>query len=284
MMSGLRVRPIPSQNTGQRDVRFERLVEKEGENGKFLPIPPFSMNVVGRIGSGKTSFVYSLLDTWFENYWDVLVVYTGTKDSNDNWKDLHQREVVVRNHWDADEFRDWIRAIEEEQMDREHKGKIKRRYCVVLDDMIARNILKPNTGTLLEDVLLNLRHYNLTVLITTQSYKKLSKTARINALYQAIFEVHKVEIEGFAAEASQRLDKDVVIALYNYVMSAGPVDGDMKPFMIVDVNAAPGEHFRQGMKTILRVDETTKAPAEGEALGIESAPQKAPAPKRRKLK
>ena len=271
---------LPSQKrmSDERDVRYEHLVERFGPNGKFLPKLPMAMNCIGRIGSGKTSFVWTLLNNWYAQYWDVVVIYTGTKDSNEDWRKLDQRTVEVRNHWDVGEFAAWIKEIEEENLERVHDGKVRRRYCVLFDDMIAKNILKPHTATLLEDVLLNLRHYNLSVILCSQGYKKLSKTARINALFFAVFRVHKVEIEGFAKEASMHLTEEQVLAMYDWVMK-NPPPGVKRPYLFVDVCADPPENaFRQGMTNVLHV---VPAAVEGETPA-DAPVLDARAPKRRR--
>lgn len=234
---------IPSEFK-EDDKRYLHLCEK----WPYLPKPPFVMGAVGMIGSGKTSFIYTMINKFYADYFDQVLIYNGTKDSNRSWERVKQRKVEVRNAFHEGEFHAWYQAVMDDQERRVHEGKQRKRYCVLFDDMIADNIMHAHRATRLEQFLLNIRHYNCCCIISTQSYKKFSKAARLNMTHFAVFRTHRKEIEDFAEEEAQHLQPDELVRLYQLIMRRKQFN-----FLLIDIKADPDERFREGMERVLRV-------------------------------
>ena len=69
----LTTRPIPSEILPV-DKRFKKL-----EGSEFLPRFPATIYCVGGPGSGKSSYIYSLLNDWTRNYFDELLILGWSK-------------------------------------------------------------------------------------------------------------------------------------------------------------------------------------------------------------
>ena len=65
------IEPIPSEILPE-DKRFKALPHHE-----ILFKPPFTAVAIGAIGSGKTSFCYSLIDKHYKNYFDEMFIRNG---------------------------------------------------------------------------------------------------------------------------------------------------------------------------------------------------------------
>jgi len=82
------------------DNRWDKLHKKYPD----LPAPPFRMIVLGQSGSGKSSFVYSMLKKYYKGYFDQIVIFSGTVDSNSAWnkiKDHQGDSPQVFNEYDG---------------------------------------------------------------------------------------------------------------------------------------------------------------------------------------
>lgn len=233
-----KVQMMPSEHKPE-DKRFAKL-----KSAKVLFKPPFTLCVDGMIGSGKTSFVYSLLQA-YPKYWDECVIFCGTRDSNRAWEGLNQRKVIVFNEWDEGAFEQYFKDLEDENERRRAEKEPELRSCVVFDDMIADNISKQGRSTSLEKCLLNTRHYNLTVIILTQSIKLLSRTMRINMMYYAIFKVNRSELIRVAEDNSGLLTEDQFVEMASEVLKT-PYS-----YLIIDNKATPENRFRDTMNHII---------------------------------
>ena len=115
-MSQLKKYIIPSENRG-KDRKWEKL------NLKFFK-PPFILLAVGTVGSGKSSYCYSIVKN-FQKYFDLLLVITGTRDSNKCWEDLETKKlnVVVKNQFEEDTLTELVEDLENTNEDARREKK-----------------------------------------------------------------------------------------------------------------------------------------------------------------
>ena len=108
---------IPSENKG-KDKRFNKLkIDFHGMK------PPFVLLLMGACGCGKTSYTYSIAKN-FRKYYDIMVVYSTTRDSKKSWIDLGSKklDVIVRNIFDNNEIEEFLDDIQETNMERINEG------------------------------------------------------------------------------------------------------------------------------------------------------------------
>ena len=99
------ISPIPSEMLPE-DKRFNKLPHHE-----ILFKPPFTAVAIGSIGSGKSSFCYSLVDKHYKNYFDEVVVISGTIDSKESWENVAQKTVIFLDFFDDTSFREYITTL-----------------------------------------------------------------------------------------------------------------------------------------------------------------------------
>jgi hypothetical protein len=88
----------------------------------------------------------------------------------------------VLNEWNEQEFLDYFKKLEGDQMKRRADGKPLIKSVIVMDDMITQSILSRGRSTSLERFITTLRHFNCSLLMSSQSYKLLPRTSRMNML------------------------------------------------------------------------------------------------------
>ena len=239
-----KLKPIPSENHGV-DKKFLKL-----PHHKILFKPPFTLHVEGMIGSGKTTFAWSLLKKHYKNYFDEVVVYCGTLDSKHHWEKLPYKNVVVLNEWNPEEFDKYITQLETDQEERKEEGKRMLNVMILFDDMAAQGLAKTHAGknSPLEHLMLVCRHLNVSVAILTQDSKICMKPAmRNNCFFHVLYRVQRNDIEKIAKEHSGDMTPEEFIRLYYRVM-------DLKPynFLIIDYKAKPSKRFRMGFTKVIR--------------------------------
>lgn len=233
---------MPSEPMGP-DSRFETLPHSE-----FLFKPPFTTLVLGTIGAGKTSFMYSLLVKYYPRYFDLVMVFTGTKDSNEVWDDeiipAKDGDVKVYNTFNNSDFSKWVAELETFQIAQRDAGKPLKRVCVMFDDMMGQQIMNNHNRTALDNFMLHCRHYNASVILATQYLKLVSRSSREQGMFAAAFRMNAEQLEDFIDAFRRHASKQAVRALYHQVR-----DDKSNPYQFLLVDGKTGDKdavFRVG--------------------------------------
>lgn len=234
------IKPIPSELLPE-DKRFKKL-----KHHKVLFKPPFTAVAIGAIGSGKSSFGYSLLNDHYANYFDELVVLSGTIDSKESWEKIKQKKVVFLDGLDERSFSDYLRQLEQDQEERKQKGKFPVRVCLVMDDIIFENFNRNKAGVL-EKLMMTCRHYFISILLMLQHSKQISPAMRNQIMYWCLFRLTKNDLEKIASEHANYLSTDEFIDMYHQVQSKGKHE-----FLVIDYKAPMEDRFRHRFTKILR--------------------------------
>lgn len=216
-----------------KDKRFFKL-----PNNEILFKPPFTLCTIGAIGSGKTSFVYSLVNGIYKNYWDEVIVVCGTIDSKFAWENVKQRNVLFTNTFDDDIFLDYMIEIEELQEKRKKENKFPLRILLLLDDIIFEQVNKHRIGTL-EKLIMICRHLNISIILALQHTKMISPAMRNQIMFFVLMRLTKNDLLKVASEHSNLLSTDEFINMYNVIQSKGKFE-----FLIIDYKADMNNRFR----------------------------------------
>ena len=208
--------PIPSESR-PADKRFAKLKHHE-----LLPNPCGDVLLcMGCTGSGKSSFIWSLLNDWMRGYFDEVVIFTGTADSVATWEKLKQRNVVVLNGYDDGVFREYLNDLEKEQLQRREEGKYERRVCVMFDDMVADGISRASKPTTLDRLCLTSRHLHVMTIIASQKFRGLiSPALRNNIHWLVLYRLPRAELLAVGEEYGEPLSPEDFAALAERVFAA----------------------------------------------------------------
>lgn len=234
---------MPSEDYGI-DKRFLKLPDNE-----ILFKPPFTMACVACIGGGKTSFAYTLMNKLYKNYFDELVVISGTIDSKATWEKVNQRTVLFLNAFDDDAMMEYIKDLEKTQEERKEKGKFPLRVCILLDDIVFEGFNRNRVGTL-EKLLMVTRHYNITVILLLQHTKMISAAMRNQIFHWIVFRLTAVDLEKFAEEHSNLLNQKQFKEMYNDIQKKGKHE-----FLIVDYKKDMLSRFSHRFTTPINISE-----------------------------
>lgn len=201
------------------------------------------MCVLGAIGSGKSSFGYSLLNTHYANYFDEVIVLCGTMDSKSSWESLKQKKVVFMNEYNEQGIQKYLDQLEEDQEERKKKGKFPIRVALVMDDVVFQNLNKNRVGTI-ERLMMICRHLNVSIILMLQHSKQVSPAMRNQIMYWIIFRLTQNDLEKIAAEHGNLLSKDGFIQMYSDVMTQGKHE-----FMIINYKKPMNERFSHRFTT-----------------------------------
>lgn len=242
----MKVEGIPQRET-RPDKKRDKLVEK---HGPLLPHTPATIICYGRIGSGKTSIMYSWLKNLFPKYYDEAVIFCSSSDSREAFESLPQKRIAFLTDYDDISFTAYIEKLKADQLERMEKGKDPLNIFIGFDDIVFSSAIggrgKPS---MVERLMLVCRHeLNATVFICVQHSKQVNPGMRNNTLYHIICAVQRNDLEKIAEEHSCFLTNDQFINMYNIIQAKGK-----HQFIVVDYKAPESERFRDGFDKIIEI-------------------------------
>lgn len=244
-MSHFQVIGIPQRET-LPDKRLDALIAKHGE---MILRPAMTAIAYGRIGSGKTSVLYSILKNMLPHYFDEVVVFCASSDSKDAFESLPQKNILFLTDYDDEAFTNYVNKLREDQIERLSKGKSALNVCVVFDDIVFSNAISRGgrQGSMVERLMLICRHeLNCSVLIACQHSKQITPAMRNNTLYHIICGVQRNDLAKIAEEHANHLSHEEFMKMYHQVQASG-----RHQFILVDYKAPEERRFRHNFDKII---------------------------------
>ena len=153
------------------------------KNWPYIPDHPHRILIIGGSGSGKTNALLNLI----ENQPDIAKMYLYAKDPYEaKYKYLiNKRESLGINHFDdpeafieySNDMRDVYKNINYYNPDKENK------ILIVFDDMIADMSHKKKLDSIVTELFIRGRKFNISLAFITQSYFKVPKDVGLNTTY-----------------------------------------------------------------------------------------------------
>ena len=225
------------------DKRFAKL-----KNNKVLFKPPFTMAVLGAIGSGKSSFTYSLINDHYKGYYDEVVIICGTIDSKSSWENINQKRVVFLDGFDEESFTEYIAKLQDDQEERKAKGKFPIRVLLILDDCVFDNFNK-NKGVL-EKLFMTCRHFFISIILCLQHSKMVLPAIRNQIFYWVLFRLTTNDQKKVAVEHSNLLNTDQFEKMYLDVMKKGKHE-----FLVIDYKEPLETRFKHRFTTTIDLED-----------------------------
>ena len=236
----LHIESIPSE--------LKKESKREKKLSEVIPRPlPFAWIICGAVGSGKSSILWSMINDkngWFKNYFDKIVVFQSTLDSNATWESIPNTEVI--NEYNPDFMAAYYKQIQAQQQRLRDEKKRLHNYLFVFDDMVTQNIVSHRKIGTLDHIFQTYRHANVSIIVNTQSYKQLNKTTRsLNLSALIVLKVNKQEVAEIAHEHCGMISEDDFVKLYYKVVS--------KPrgYLFIDYKAPLEERFRDTINDVI---------------------------------
>ena len=220
----LPIEPIPSE-LKPKDPRIPKMKYKD------LPKLPCNMVILGRVGSGKSSCLWSLLTEGYvygkgkKSVFDEMVFFVGNQESLPTLQKIKCKNKCFLDEYETESFEDYLDNLKAHQLERLEKGKHPLQVAIIFDDMAGVALMKKPKGknySVLERLLLTSRHEaNASILFLTQVYKSGGFTnplCRNNVMCWVIYNMSKPEMEKIAEDHSQQYSPQEFLQMYNKLM------------------------------------------------------------------
>lgn len=213
-----------------------------------LPKIPFSLLCAGARGAGKSVLTLSLLEKMY-SYFDEIIIFSPTI-SLDNKYQLLFKKLKLDFEVGKNVFYKYNEAIltkilsKVKKKNKFKKFKDKVKILMIFDDIISQ-IPKNVRKTKFNRLLFNNRHYNISLIINSQSLKLLDSNFRKNSSQIVLFKSFNVlELKNYYEEFSALLGntsserRDNFMKIFNYATS------DPHSFLYVNTHNEPNIFFK----------------------------------------
>jgi hypothetical protein len=215
---------------------IDKKYEKIQRRFPFMPKPPYVMSVLGSCGSGKTSMITSMICKGgpYYNYFDIIVVYVMTKDSNELFECANSKKtkVYILNEFHEKDLSNFYIELERKQNLLRDSGEKLKNVLIIIDDFISDpRLISKTKPNVLDKIITTYRHANVSMICVSQSYKFFSPNIRrINLTHLVICGVNPTELEDISEEhSSEIVDRDTFKNIYKQIRKMG-----WGNFMVVD--------------------------------------------------
>ena len=115
----------------------------------------------------------------------------------------------------------------------------KRRVLIIFDDMIADIMNNKNFKTIIKELFIRCRKFNVSIVFITQSYFRTPKGARLNSTHYVIMKIqNKKELQSIVQENCGDID------LKDFLNINKKFTNNLYSFMIVDTTVSTGHSMR----------------------------------------
>jgi hypothetical protein len=248
----LPIQVIPSE-AKPKDKRLEQMKYRES-----LPAHPANVCILGRCGSGKSCWLWSALNHGYvdakgKSVFDEILVYLGTMDAVDAFKNLPCDNIAVMNEFDPEAFMTYLEDLKAHQMERLSKGKPPLNICIVFDDFAGKSLMKPmkkGGSSPLEHLLITSRHEaSASIFYCSQAYKNngfSTPIARNNMTHYVIYSMGRAEMEKVAEEHCGDMTEEQFLDWYFKVMKT------KHNFIMINYKKPIEERYTERFTTIYR--------------------------------
>ena len=173
-----------------------------------LQQPNFLMVIVGPCRSGKGVYLMNLLlnkNLGYREHFDNIIYISPTLPSDKTGKILYKDDDITKITDNLEHLNDILRVIVDDQKESEES------LLVVIDDCLG---LLGSNNSYFSTLCSKYRHYNMSLIVTTQNFRSVPLICRSNASAYVLFKSHnKKEIEKLEEELGGQYDR--FLDLYN---------------------------------------------------------------------
>lgn len=228
----------------------QNIPQKQASKKGICARYPFSLVISGSSGSGKSQLLLNILTRpdLLGNYFHLILIFSPTAgDLDDTYKALKLPKENYIKDFNTDTLQTILdnrkKLILEKGIEWVAKNN---RVCLIFDDMIAEKTFLNSPETLKMFTLL--RHYLCSVVICSQSFKKVPRSIRINANWLCIFPALQSEVQIMLDEiCPSGVTKKEFLKIIEYC-TEGRYD-----FMNINKHAEPKERIRKNLSEIIDI-------------------------------
>ena len=195
-------------------------------------LPSQHTMITAPTGSGKTVLLINMIARTvfpYSKYYKQIHVYSPTINIDNNWdllKNDKSDKYILKENLDLQDIFDLVSSQEERIL---IKGKNKcKHHLLIIDDFAGQ--MKNSENKYLIELIMKLRHSNIHLWLTTQSYRAIPRAMRLQFMYHIIFRVSPQELDIMSTEINGSIEEKISKSMHMLAITERPFN-----FMYVDI-------------------------------------------------
>jgi hypothetical protein len=242
------VAPIKQPEWGSKQSKYPTLPEAGISNG-LLVAPSFT---------GKTTWLSSWLLDWYKGAYARIYIFSPNALTPE-WapvKDYIERGLGV----DLDDEPCLFETLDEEALSsiistqkrviahqKRQKHKTMHAICIIIDDLASEPKFHRNYGAISE-LFTRGRHFFIQTICSSQKWKLLSPTARVNAHWIVVFKLrNRMDLDGLLQELTAIYPYETLVQMYEEAVNDQPYS-----FLFINLKKPKEEMFSIRFEEILQ--------------------------------
>ena len=159
-----------------------------------LPKINFSMILIGSPGSGKSVLSYNLINKFYKDYFDMVILISPTGETDDIQKALElPSSKVITDMVKAEEVLNKIMEVQKAEVKKQDGYEGVKKCLIWLDDVIGHQKFM-KSDALVQTFIKN-RHHNTSIILCSQYYKLIPRRIRMQSSCNMFFNCSRTELE-----------------------------------------------------------------------------------------
>ena len=228
-----------------------------------LPKIPFSLLCAGARGSGKSVLTLSLIEKLY-TYFDEIIIFSPTIELDNKYQLLFDKlkldfEVGKNIFYSYNEgiLSKILSKVKKVNKNKPFKDKVK--VLMIFDDIISQ-IPKNMRKTKFNRLLFNNRHYNISIIINSQSLKLLDSNFRKNSSQVCLFKSFNIlELKNYMEEFSALLGNTTRERQENFMKIFNYATSSPHSFLYINTHNEPNIFFKN-LEELINVPDIVSKP------------------------
>lgn len=162
----------------------------------ILPRPPFLLTVQAPVRSGKSNLIMNMIYRWYKPVFDEIIFISPTVKNDKTCKMLYNDDDIIKIDENLEEDLDMILSEIVNQQNETSEDE-RKHILIILDDCLG--FLKKGLANLCS----RYRHYKISLIITSQSFRSIPVITRCNSSHYILFRTNnKKELDKLEEEFS----------------------------------------------------------------------------------
>jgi len=164
-----------------------------------LPRPPCLIALIGNTNCGKSVWILNWVYRFYPKYFEQIYWISSTLLNDETTWAIRQDEKIIKITDGLDNLDEILMDIVAQQQEDKEEGKKVDDVLVILDDCLG--YLRKGA---IETLCSRMRHYKMTILVTTQNFMGMPPAMRYNVFHYVLFKLNsKKELSKVVQELEQ---------------------------------------------------------------------------------
>ena len=220
----------------------------------LVPKLSFRLLLSGPSASGKTNAARWLLDKYYHNAFDRIILMSPTAELDPVWKKLHR--LKKKDRISKMSMRPIIRLLRKQEADVKKNGKSNaKKVLVIYDDTVGDNKIINSPEFLVSFI--RGQHFCVSCMVMTQSYNKVPRSVRLQATGVMAFPSFRSEIDRLYDEhGPYQMSKKEWYEMVQGAMQK--TANEQYPFFFIDATKPVESRYRRCLYECIVIDPNRK--------------------------